>query len=228
MGVETVKQTTSWLQAILSWYLIRLFGKVARGRAPWTSNSVPHDAAGTFPPRLEQHYAVHLSRLVLEDSKHPLEKPPSLPARPQEAHPAPSNTWTQARDAWLAPLAIYPHPPPHHPTASAEAHQQKGARAALSRSGVKRLVLFLHGGGFIYPMSAFHWKFASKLATKLDALVVAQTYTLLPWGGVWDVLPPLLVVYRELQAAASESGAEFIVLGDRCVLYHHSILAKII
>lgn len=50
-----------------------------------------------------------------------------------------------------------------------------------------RVILYLHGGSFIFALNDIHWKTTSALATELDAEVIVVPYPLGPANTVYDV-----------------------------------------
>jgi acetyl esterase/lipase len=56
---------------------------------------------------------------------------------------------------------------------------------------VRRTIYFVHGGGFVAPIDAFHLRYATRLARRLDARVVMPDYPLTPehtWKDSHDTL----------------------------------------
>jgi monoterpene epsilon-lactone hydrolase len=54
-----------------------------------------------------------------------------------------------------------------------------------------RTILYLHGGGFVAPIDAFHVRYATRLATALKARIVMPDYPLAPehtWKTSYDAL----------------------------------------
>jgi monoterpene epsilon-lactone hydrolase len=72
-------------------------------------------------------------------------------------------------------------------------------------------VVYLHGGGYVHPLSADYWRLVRALVTA-PAEVVVPAYPLAPDVTVDDVLPRLL----EVEAAAARSAPELptILMGD--------------
>lgn len=55
-------------------------------------------------------------------------------------------------------------------------------------------ILFLHGGGYIFEMTRFHWHFLADLAGRVDARFIIPIYPLAPensWQDVFDMIIPL-------------------------------------
>ncbi|EPQ29026.1 uncharacterized protein PFL1_03316 [Pseudozyma flocculosa PF-1] len=84
----------------------------------------------------------------------------------------------------------------------------------LGHKPTKRTVFYMHGGAFIHMMSPFHWQTVARLSQDLEADVAVQTYTLLPYAGIHDVIHKLVEVYRHVHAEAKKKGHEVIVAGD--------------
>jgi len=78
------------------------------------------------------------------------------------------------------------------------------------RAGVAR-VLYLHGGGYVHPLTADYWRLARAL-TGAPAEVVVPGYPLAPDATVDDVLPRLLRLHDELVAA--DPGLPLVLMGD--------------
>jgi len=54
-----------------------------------------------------------------------------------------------------------------------------------------RTLVYVHGGGFMAPMDPFHVRYATRLATALDARIVLPTYPLAPEHTWRDSFEPL-------------------------------------
>jgi len=72
-------------------------------------------------------------------------------------------------------------------------------------------VVYLHGGGYVHPLTADYWRLARALVTA-PAEVVVPAYPLAPDASVDDVLPRLLDV--EEAVARSAPGLPTILMGD--------------
>ena len=82
----------------------------------------------------------------------------------------------------------------------------------LKPSGNNKVVLFLHGGGYIHPAAIQHWQFVYKIMEKTGCKVVFPDYPLAPSFTCKDAFAMIDPLYRELLA---EYGAEnLIVMGD--------------
>lgn len=77
----------------------------------------------------------------------------------------------------------------------------------------RRTVLYLHGGGFVAPIDAFHVRYAARLAVALDARVVMPDYPLAP-EHTWRDSHPALADLAERWAADPGSQDGLILAGD--------------
>ena len=75
-----------------------------------------------------------------------------------------------------------------------------------------KVVLYLHGGGYVNGFSRFHWRFIANLVTELRCTVVAPDYPLAPEHQVADVFAMMLPLYEELLGTAGASN--LVVMGD--------------
>jgi acetyl esterase/lipase len=69
-------------------------------------------------------------------------------------------------------------------------------------------VLYLHGGGYVHPLTEDYWRLVRALTT-VPAEVVVPAYPLAPDATVDDVLPRLLEL-----ASAVDDGRPWVVMGD--------------
>lgn len=60
------------------------------------------------------------------------------------------------------------------------------------------VVLYLHGGAYIHPTSALHWRFIAELVERLGATFVVPFYPLAPGYDCAQVSRFVLRVYRDL------------------------------
>lgn len=81
-------------------------------------------------------------------------------------------------------------------------------------SPTRRTLIYTPGGAFIYMANAGHWELAAYLANVLEADVVLQTYTLIPFAGVRDVLPPLVEIYRRIYPRVKAQDHELVMGGE--------------
>lgn len=70
-------------------------------------------------------------------------------------------------------------------------------------------ILYLHGGGYVHPLTADYWRLVRSL-TRVPAEVVVPAYPLAPQASVDDVLPRL----GELLASLPGPGLPAAVMGD--------------
>ena len=81
----------------------------------------------------------------------------------------------------------------------------------LSGAHPKRSVFYLHGGGYVAGADRNHWRFAARLAQRLEARVVLPLYPLAPrhsWRDSHDRMP------RLFEQVAVESPQGVTVMGD--------------
>ena len=84
----------------------------------------------------------------------------------------------------------------------------------LSRPGAKNsgpTVLYLHGGAYVRPADARHWRFVTRLADALDARAVLPVYPLAPEFTVEDSFDGMVELFEEV---ASQSPEGVILVGD--------------
>jgi acetyl esterase/lipase len=74
------------------------------------------------------------------------------------------------------------------------------------------LVLFLHGGGFIFEALPMHWMAAGKIVRRSGARVIFPSYPLLPRAGIYEANDMVLELYRQLCARYGNDAIT--VLGD--------------
>jgi acetyl esterase/lipase len=72
-------------------------------------------------------------------------------------------------------------------------------------------VLYVHGGGYVHPLTADYWRLARAL-TRVPAEVVVPAYELAPDATLDTVLPRLLEVYGELVRQAPH--LPLVLMGD--------------
>lgn len=75
----------------------------------------------------------------------------------------------------------------------------------------RRSVLYLHGGAYIRPAAAPHWRFATRLADAIGARAVVPAYPLAPEFTVQDSFEEMVSLFEEV-AAASPDGV--VLAGD--------------
>ncbi len=84
----------------------------------------------------------------------------------------------------------------------------------LSRRGAEnsgRTVLYLHGGAYVRPADARHWRFATRLAAALDARAVLPVYPLAPDFTVEDSFDEMVELFEKV---ASRSPEGVVLVGD--------------
>jgi acetyl esterase/lipase len=74
-----------------------------------------------------------------------------------------------------------------------------------------RSVLYLHGGAYVRPIDARHWRFASRLADSLGAAAVVPAYPLAPEFTVEDSFEGMVEVFEDV---ARESPGGVTLVGD--------------
>ena len=73
-------------------------------------------------------------------------------------------------------------------------------------------ILYLHGGGYIFEITAIHWTFLADMASQLNARFIIPIYPLAPensWKDVFDFVVPL---YRRTVKAGE--GKRVALMGD--------------
>ena len=76
----------------------------------------------------------------------------------------------------------------------------------------RRVILFLHGGAYIYNITGLHWQFISKLLTKTQIGFVVPDYPLAPIANFQDVYIFIQTVYNQLLTKFRPE--EIILMGD--------------
>lgn len=72
-----------------------------------------------------------------------------------------------------------------------------------------RTLLYVHGGGFMAPIDAFHVRYATRLATALDARVVLPDYPLAPehtWRDSFEAMTALVARWSDAPGGAVLAG----------------------
>ena len=59
-------------------------------------------------------------------------------------------------------------------------------------------VLYLHGGAYVRPADARHWRFVTRLADALDARAVLPVYPLAPEFTVEDSFDEMVELFEEV------------------------------
>ncbi len=77
----------------------------------------------------------------------------------------------------------------------------------------ERRVFYIHGGGFVYEMTPFHWSFLVKLCQSLGAEIAVPIYPLLPKHTYEETYPFIYNLYlQELKKVRDPS--DMILIGD--------------
>lgn len=74
-----------------------------------------------------------------------------------------------------------------------------------------RTVLYLHGGGYVKPSHARHWRFVTRLADELGARAVLPAYPLAPEFTVEDSFEEMVGLVEEI---AGQSPDGLVLVGD--------------
>jgi acetyl esterase/lipase len=88
-----------------------------------------------------------------------------------------------------------------------------------------RVVLFIHGGGFILEAHPIHWRAASRLVSRLDVPVWFPSYPLFPDHTIPDAAEMVLQVYKRM--LERYRAPDITVLGDSAgaalaiIMCHH-------
>jgi monoterpene epsilon-lactone hydrolase len=82
----------------------------------------------------------------------------------------------------------------------------RGGSEAPSRS-----VIYLHGGAYVHPSDARHWRFVTRLADALGARAVLPAYPLAPEFTVEDSFEELVALFEEV---AERSPEGVVLAGD--------------
>lgn len=72
-------------------------------------------------------------------------------------------------------------------------------------------ILYIHGGGWVFPARKEHWRFLVKLSHEAQMVIHTALYPLAPKYTYRDVMSFLLPVYQEL---VRDNTAQVIVMGD--------------
>lgn len=76
-------------------------------------------------------------------------------------------------------------------------------------------VLYLHGGGYVHPLSWTHWRLVERVATGLGAVVHVPCYPLAPEHTNADAWGPLDAAYGHACAAAyASTSGRLVLMGD--------------
>jgi monoterpene epsilon-lactone hydrolase len=75
---------------------------------------------------------------------------------------------------------------------------------------VKRVIIYLHGGGYVNPIAKQHWQLIAQLSVETGAIVLVPRYGLAPEHNVSEALEFVSKVF----ARAKELNLEIIFVGD--------------
>lgn len=149
----------------------------------------------------------------------------------REGESCASREWEEQSSGWVMTIVA---PPPRF-------------KSADEKEGKGRLVMYLHGGGFHFPMyvrlldsiilfcafatlelihitrsSKFHWAYIGYLARELDSEVVVVPIPLCPQNDGPGIMSAMTGIWKSFNTLAA--GRETIVVGDRCVPLLPSII----
>jgi acetyl esterase/lipase len=143
--------------------------------------------AGAFATRRRRHYATESSaaaHAARAQRRGPAKPPPGLARRA---------SLSRTEEAGLPVWTIAPAPAP-----------ESGAE----RSGAR--ILYLHGSGYVSPISRFHWTLLGELRERTGAQITVPLYGLAPNHTWREAYASLLEIYERL----SETGEPLVVMGD--------------
>lgn len=75
-----------------------------------------------------------------------------------------------------------------------------------------KVILFLHGGAYIYSMQDVHWQFAEELLRKTNATIIIPDYPLAPQATALDAFAFMDALYAEILETTSPE--QLILMGD--------------
>ena len=91
-------------------------------------------------------------------------------------------------------------------------HEEKPRSLSPSKGRPKKLILYLHGGAFIYPPVFFHWRFLHDLALRTHCDALLPVYPKSPEYTCSDTVPALLDFYKNI--SESKQYEEIHLVGD--------------
>ena len=59
------------------------------------------------------------------------------------------------------------------------------------------ILFYFHGGGYLYPITKFHWKLLKKIASKMDAKIIVPIYGRVPESNYKVEFPILVEVFNK-------------------------------
>jgi len=63
--------------------------------------------------------------------------------------------------------------------------------------GSQDILFYFHGGGYLYPIVKFHWKFLKKIAKKMDAKLIVPIYGRVPESNYKVEFPIMVEVFKK-------------------------------
>lgn len=81
----------------------------------------------------------------------------------------------------------------------------------LSGVGEKH-IFYLHGGGFVYEITSFHWEFLGKLIDELKCTITVPIYPLAPKHQCQEVYDMILPIYQQIASAVRNE--DVVIMGD--------------
>lgn len=76
----------------------------------------------------------------------------------------------------------------------------------------KKIVLFLHGGGYVNEINPTHWTMLDALADKSGAQIIVPLYPLAPNHKYWNAYKRLLMIYTDL--LEENKATDITLMGD--------------
>lgn len=77
--------------------------------------------------------------------------------------------------------------------------------------GITKHIMYLHGGGFVSPITKHHWRFLERLMNEVDFNITVPLYPLSPKYNYKNVFEFLYPLYFEIM---NENPSEIILMGD--------------
>jgi acetyl esterase/lipase len=78
------------------------------------------------------------------------------------------------------------------------------------KSGLR--VVYLHGGAYVFQITAYHWLMIAEMAERLDASIVVPIYPLAPERTFEHTLEKMMTLYRRL--LGKNDGQQVVFMGD--------------
>lgn len=76
----------------------------------------------------------------------------------------------------------------------------------------QKYILYLHGGGFVYEIMSFHWKFLERLIEELQCTIIVPIYPLAPRHQYQEVFNMLLPLYQQIISEVNSRNV--VIMGD--------------